>query len=101
MRFTILSVLSSFAIILLMMRGLVALLLLCSCCHGAVNFLCLFLLVQRSADGNVSRCRYLSHCRSRGREFDPILLVKIDHEIIFTAILFPSADSRRVFVSYK
>ena len=27
--------------------------------------------------------------------------VEIDHEIISTAILFPSADSRRVFVSYK
>ena len=28
-------------------------------------------------------------------------LVEIDHEIISTAILFPSTDSRRVFVSYK
>ena len=27
--------------------------------------------------------------------------VEIDHEIISTAILFPSADSRRVVVSYK
>ena len=27
--------------------------------------------------------------------------VKIDHEIISTAILFPSTDSRRVVVSYK
>ena len=27
--------------------------------------------------------------------------VEIDHEIISTAILLPSADSRRVFVSYK
>ena len=27
--------------------------------------------------------------------------VKIDHEIISTAILLPSADSRRVVVSYK
>ena len=27
--------------------------------------------------------------------------VEIDHEIITTAILFPSADSRRVIVSYK
>ena len=28
-------------------------------------------------------------------------LVEIDHEIISTAILLPSADSRRVVVSYK
>ena len=28
-------------------------------------------------------------------------LVEIDHEIIFTAILLPSADSRRVVISYK
>ena len=28
-------------------------------------------------------------------------LVQIDHEIISTAILLPSADSRRVVVSYK
>ena len=28
-------------------------------------------------------------------------LVKIDHEIISTAILLPSTDSRRVVVSYK
>ena len=27
--------------------------------------------------------------------------VEIDHEIIFTAIFLPSADSRRVVVSYK
>ena len=27
--------------------------------------------------------------------------VKIDHEIIFTTIFLPSADSRRVDVSYK
>ena len=27
--------------------------------------------------------------------------VEIDHEIIFNAILLPSADSRRVVVSYK
>ena len=28
-------------------------------------------------------------------------LIEIDHEIISTAILIPSADSRRVAVSYK
>ena len=29
------------------------------------------------------------------------IFVKIDHEIISTAILLPSTDSRRVVVSYK
>ena len=43
-------------------------------------------------------------CRSRGPDFDPgpeIDFVEIDHEIISTAILFPSTDSRRVVVSCK
>ena len=31
----------------------------------------------------------------------PILSTEIDHEIISTAILLPSADSSRVVVSYK
>ena len=40
----------------------------------------------------------MSDCRSRG----PILSWRlIDHEIIFTAILLPSADSRRVVISYN
>ena len=46
----------------------------------------------------------LSDCRSRGREIDPGLvpyLSEIDHDIISTAILLSSADSRRVVVSYK
>ena len=46
----------------------------------------------------------MSDCRSRGHKFDPGLVpyfVEIDHEIISTAILLPSADSRRVVVSYK
>ena len=50
----------------------------------------------------VADCRYMSDCRSRGRELIPALsntFVEIDHEIISTAIL-PSADSRRVVVSY-
>ena len=45
-----------------------------------------------------------SDCRSRGREFDPgpsHAFVDIDHEIISATILVPSADSRRVVVSYK
>ena len=54
--------------------------------------------------GNVSDYRYMSDCRSRGCEFDPAryhTFMEIDHEIISKAILLPSADSRRFFVSYK
>ena len=54
----------------------------------------------RSAVGNVSGCRYISDCRSRvasSRILDQShTFVEIDHEIISTAILLPSADSRRV-----
>ena len=49
----------------------------------------------RSAVGNVSGYRCVSDCRSRGREFDPGLVPyfrEIDHEIISTVILLPSAD---------
>ena len=53
--------------------------------------------MQRSAIGNVSGCRYMSDCKSRGHEFDPGQV----HEIISMVILLPSADSRRVAVSYK
>ena len=51
----------------------------------------------------MSGCRYISDCRSRGHKFDPdpVLYFHGDHEIISMAILFPSADSRRVVVSYK
>ena len=57
-----------------------------------------------SAVGNMSGCRYLSDCspgvassiRARSHIF-----VEIDHEMISTVILLPSADSRRVVVSYK
>ena len=51
----------------------------------------------RSAVGKVS------DCRSRGHEFVPARshsFTEIDHEIISTAILLPSADSRRVVVSF-
>ena len=50
----------------------------------------------RSAVGNVSGYRCVSDCISRGREFDPgpvPYFLKIDHEIISTVILLPSADS--------
>ena len=42
----------------------------------------------------------MSDCRSRGHEFDPGP-VPYFREIISTAILLLSADSRRVVVSYK
>ena len=48
-----------------------------------------------SAVGNVSGYRCVSDCRSRGRKFDPgpvHTFVEIDHEIISTVILLPSAD---------
>ena len=57
-----------------------------------------------SSVGNLSDCRYMSDCRSRGRQFDPGLphtFVEIDHEIISTDILLSSANSRRVVVSYR
>ena len=50
----------------------------------------------RSAVGNVSAYRCVSDCRSRGCEFDPgpvLTFVEIDHEIISTVILLPSAES--------
>ena len=56
------------------------------------------------AVGCVSDCRYMSDCRSRGLKFyrSPVPdFVKIDHEIISTAIILPSTDSRRVVASYK
>ena len=43
-------------------------------------------------------------CSSIGRKFDPgpaPYFRGVDHEIISTAILLPSADLRRVVVSYK
>ena len=49
----------------------------------------------RSAVGNVSGYRCVSDCRSRGREFKPVrshTFVEIDHEMISTVILLPSAD---------
>ena len=58
----------------------------------------------RSLVGNVSDCRCVFDCRSRGCEFDPgpvPYFFEIDNEIISTAVLLPSADSRRVVFSYK
>ena len=49
-----------------------------------------------SAVGNVSGTRCECDCRSRGREFDLGLVhtfVEIDHDIISTVILLPSAES--------
>ena len=47
----------------------------------------IFFAGPRSAVGNVSGYRCVSDCRSRGREFE-----EIDHEMISTVILLPSAD---------
>ena len=58
----------------------------------------------RSVVGSLSGCRYVSDCKSWGREFDhgPVPYFRgIGHEIISTAIFLPSVDSRRVVVSYK
>ena len=63
-----------------------------------VTFYLFFYTGPCSAVGNVS------DCRSRGHKFDPSpvpYFAEIDHEIISAAILLPSTDSRRVFVSYK
>ena len=49
------------------------------------------------------RCRFASDCRYRVVSSIPAwsnTFVDIDHEIISTAILLPSVDSRRVVVSY-
>ena len=49
-----------------------------------------------SAVGNVSDYRCASDCRSKGLEFNPRPVPyfhEIDHEIISTVILLPSADS--------
>ena len=46
----------------------------------------------------------MSDCRSGVASLTPArshTFVEIDHEIICTAILLPSNDSRRVVVSYK
>ena len=53
---------------------------------------------------NGSDCRYVSDCRSRGLSLiwaQSHTFGEFDHEIIFTAILLPSTDLRRVVVSNK
>ena len=50
----------------------------------------------QSTVGNVSGNRCESDCRSRGRKFDPGQVrhfMEIDHEIISTVILLPTAES--------
>ena len=50
----------------------------------------------RSAVSNVSGYRCVSDCRSRGASSIPVrshTIVEIDHEMISTVILLPSADS--------
>ena len=59
---------------------------------------------SRSAVGNISDYRCVSVCKSRARKFDTArsqTFAEIDHEIICLVILPPSADSKRVVVSYK
>ena len=59
---------------------------------------------QHDSTGPRSAVGKMPDCRSSGRKFEPPLVpyfLEIDHEIISTAILLPSADSRRVVVSYK
>ena len=51
---------------------------------------------RRSIVSNLPDYRCVSDCRSRGLEFDPgrsHTFMEIDHEIISTGILLPSADS--------
>ena len=84
-------VLSSFTIISLEKRELVALHVLCSECHVTV-----IVIGPRSPVGNVSDNRCESDCRSRGCEFDPGLVPyfrEVDHEIVSMVILLPSAES--------
>ena len=69
-----------------------------------VNYFCYLCFTFCSAVGNVSNCRYVSDCRSRGCEFDPSLVPYFRWDWSWnnsTAILLPSADSRRVVFSYK
>ena len=50
----------------------------------------------RSAVGNMSGYRCVSDCRSRVASFIPVrshTFEELDHEIIYTVILLPSADS--------
>ena len=60
--------------------------------------------MPRRPVGNVYDCRCMSRCKSSSRKFNLArshTFVQIDHEIISTSILLPSADSRRIVVSYK
>ena len=76
-------------------------------CYLCFMLSCLFLaaLLYRAAkrSGNVSDCRYLSDCRSKGRTFDPgpvPTFQEIDHEIISISSHL-LIHSRRVVVNYK
>ena len=65
-------------------------------CGKFIDLLNIQIIGPRSTVGNVSGNRRISDCRSRGRKFDPgpaHTFVEIDHEIISTAILLPSAES--------
>ena len=62
-----------------------------SCKKSCITKSHVFHTGPRSAVGNVSGNRCESDYISRGREFDTF--VEIDHEIISTVILLPSAES--------
>ena len=71
---------------------------------GSYCPLIIFILRYRLSHAYPTDCRYVPDCRSRGHEYEssPVpYFMEIDHEIISMAILLPSADSRRVVVSYK
>ena len=55
---------------------------------------------MHSAIGNLLDCRYVSGVAS-SIPAQSHTFAEIDHEIISTAFLLPSTDSRRVAVSYK
>ena len=72
--------------------------------HNIGHAKLLYLTGPHSAVGNMSDYRYMSDCRYRVASLilaRSYTFVEIDPEIISTVILLPSADSRRVVVSYK
>ena len=54
-----------------------------------------------SAVSNVSDCRYVSNCKSRGHNFDPSQVPYFLCDWSWNNFFGRSADSRRVVVSYK
>ena len=72
------------------------LVMVCTVLHEKSSTFKNFYQWKHSAVKKVSGNRCKSDCRSRGREFDPArshTFFEIDHEIISTVILLPSAES--------